>query len=131
MAQFHYLDSSAIVKLAIHEAESKALRQFLRTRSVRATSRLSWAEVARAVRRAEPTALPTAQRVLARFEAIEVTSGLVTAAAGLDPVELRTIDAIHIASAARLVPDLMALLTYDQRMVTAAVAVGLPVVSPR
>jgi hypothetical protein len=62
---------------------------------------------------------------------VEVTTDLVGSAAGIDPVELRTIDAVHIASAAKLVPDLIAVVTYDKRMSAAAAATGLPVVSPR
>ena len=131
MSRFHYLDSSAIVKLVIQEAESAALRRYLRPASSRATSRLSWSEVARAVRKTEPSALPTAKRILSRFEAVELSPDVVAAAGDVDPLEVRTLDAVHIASAAKLVPDLIALISYDKRMTSAAVASGIPVASPR
>jgi len=63
--------------------------------------------------------------------AITVTPDVIARAAGLDPVELRTLDAIHLVSAASLGPDLAMIVTYDARMAAAAAARALPVVSPR
>ena len=131
MPQFHYLDSSAILRLVVGEPESSALRRHLRPITDTASSRLAWAEVPRAVRRSEPAALPRVQPVLDRMVAITVTPDVIARAAGLDPVELRTLDAIHLVSAASLGPDLAMIVTYDARMAAAAAARALPVVSPR
>jgi hypothetical protein len=129
--RFHYLDSSAIVKLVLHEPESAALRRHLRLIADTASSGLAWAEVPRAVRRSEPAALQRVQPVLDRLLAIAVTPDVIAQAARLDPPEVRTADAIHVVSAASLGPDLAWLVTYDARMAAAATAKGLPVVSPR
>ena len=51
-------------------------------------------------------------------------------AASIEPVELRTLDAIHLASALSLGDDLAAVLTYDRRMADAAESRGLVVVAP-
>jgi predicted nucleic acid-binding protein len=129
--QFQYLDASAIVKLVLHEPESTALRRHLRRTADAASSGLAWAEVPRAVRRSEPTALQRVQPVLDRLLAVAVTPDIIAQAARLDPSELRTLDAIHVVSAASLGSDLASLVTYDARMAAAAVARGLSVVSPR
>jgi len=129
--QFHYLDSSAIVKLVLQEPESAALRRHLRRTVDTATSGLAWAEVPRAVRRSEPSALRLVQPVLDRMLGVAVTAEIVAHAAGLDPVELRTLDAIHLVSAASLGSELALIVTYDAPMAAAAAARGLPVVSPR
>jgi len=63
--------------------------------------------------------------------AVAVTAEIVAHAAGLDPVELRTLDAIHLVSAASLGSELALIVTYDAPMAAAAAARGLPVVSPR
>jgi predicted nucleic acid-binding protein len=131
VAPFQYLDSSAIVKLVLHERESPALRRHLRLTADTASSGLAWAEVPRAVRRSEPAALRRVQPVLDRLLAIAVTPDVIALAAGLDPSEVRTLDAIHVVSAASLGSDLESLVTYDARVAAAAAARGLPVVSPR
>ncbi len=131
MPEYQYLDASAIVKLVIHEHESAALRRFLRTRQDRASSKISWTEVPRAVRRAQPTAILRARQALTGVVAIGISERILDSAATLGPVELRTLDAIHLATAASLGPDLGAVVTYDQRMASAAAAIGISVVSPQ
>jgi predicted nucleic acid-binding protein len=128
---YHYLDSSAIVKLVIHEPESAALRRFSRRNPDQATSGLAWAEVQRAVRRAEPSALTRARQALDGLLAIGVTPGILADAAKLDPIEVRTLDAIHLASAMTLAAELVAIVTYDDRMARAAMASGIAILSPR
>lgn len=130
-ADVAYLDSSALVKTIVRERESTALRRFLRSVPVHASSALSATEVLRAVRRADPSATPTAHEALRRLVVLDLTEGLLIDAGMLDPPELRTLDAIHLAAAKSLGDDLAAVVTYDERMASAAATLGLPVRVPR
>lgn len=129
-ADVAYLDSSALVKTVVREPESTALRRFLRTVSTHASSSLATTEVLRAVRRADAGATPRAHRALSRVVILELTNDVLLEAAMLDPPELRTLDAIHLAAAKTLRGDLAAVVTYDERMAAAAVHLGLPVEAP-
>jgi predicted nucleic acid-binding protein len=125
-----YLDSSAIVKLAVAEPESAALRRYLRRRQSLVSSALAKTEVARALLPLGEPAVRRGQEVLARLELIRVSDRILAAAASLLPAELRTLDAIHLATARRLAADLARLMTYDERLRAAAVATGCPVSAP-
>jgi predicted nucleic acid-binding protein len=128
-----YLDSSAIVKLIQRETESDALRRFLRRHRAdrRVTSALARVEVVRAILDGGPAALAHARRQLARVDEITLGSDLLDAAATIAPGErLRSLDAIHLASAQMLVPDLRAVVTYDQRMAASGHALGLTIEAP-
>jgi uncharacterized protein len=130
VADVLYLDASAIVKTVVAERGSGALRRLLRRHGMHASSALSRVEVLRAVRRADPTAVPRAQEALRRIVTIAMTDELLANAGTLDPPELRSLDAIHLASARALASDLVAVVTYDERMISVATALGLPVVAP-
>jgi uncharacterized protein len=69
--------------------------------------------------------------VLARLELIRISDRILTAAGSLLPAELRTLDAIHLATAQQLGGDLARLVTYDERLRAAATATGLPAAAPR
>jgi predicted nucleic acid-binding protein len=127
-----YLDSSALVKLVVHEPESAALREFLRTRPVRMASALAEIEVPRALRRAGYGASEDrrAADVLARVALIEIDRQIRRRAAGLGPPGLRSLDAIHLATALSVGDDLAGLVTYDQRLSDAATGADVPVWSP-
>jgi predicted nucleic acid-binding protein len=126
-----YLDASAIVKLVVVEPETDALRAWLgRRRSPRVTSDLTRVEVPRACMRAEPTALLEAQRAIARLSTVPLTRALLAAAAALQPPGLRSLDAVHLASALALGTGLRAFVVYDDRLAGAALAHGLPVERP-
>lgn len=128
-----YLDSSAIVKLVQREAESEALRRFLRRyqSDTTATSALARVEVQRAVTTGGPAALSQARRQLSRLHQIAVDGDVLDRAAAVAPgAILRSLDAVHVASAQLLGDELRAVVTYDQRMAEAALAVGLPVQAP-
>jgi predicted nucleic acid-binding protein len=125
-----YLDSSALVKLVVAEPESGALRQFLRRRPERVTSALARVEVVRAVRAHGDLAVRRAHRVLARVRTLRIDDGVLDAAASLDPRVLRSLDAIHVASARELGSDLESLVTYDSRMAEATLALGMTVRAP-
>lgn len=128
-----YLDSSALVKLVQRERESDALRRFLRRHRADqlVTSALSRVEVVRAVLTGGPPALAQARRQLARLDQILLGTEALDRAATLAPtVQLRSLDAIHLAAAQIVGADLRAVITYDRRMADAAQDLGLAVESP-
>jgi len=125
-----YLDSSAIVKLVVAEPESAALRRYLRRRRILVSSALARAEVARALLPLGEQAVRRGREVLARLELIRVSDRILDAAGALLPPELRTLDAIHLATALELGGDLARLVTYDERLREAGGAVGCPVAAP-
>lgn len=129
-----YLDSSAVVKLVQRETESAPLRRFLRRHSAaeRVTSTLARVEVVRAVLPGGAAAVAHARRQLGRMYQIAVDQDVLDQAAMLAPgVRLRSLDAVHLASAQVLAGDLQVVVTYDHRMEEAAVMLGLPVTAPR
>jgi uncharacterized protein len=125
-----YLDSSAIVKLAVEEPESLALRLFLRRGRPCVSSALAQTEVARALLPLGPGAVRRGRDVLSRLELIRVSNRILTTAGRLRPAELRSLDAIHLATADQLGRSLTRLVTYDQRLASAAKAMGWSVVAP-
>lgn len=128
-----YLDSSALVKLVQREAESDALRRFLRRHREDhlVTSALARVEVVRAVLPGGSAALAQARRQLSRLDQIRLGAELLDRAATLAPdVQLRSLDAIHLAAAQIVGADLRAVITYDSRMAQAARDLGLAVERP-
>lgn len=125
-----YLDSSALVKLVVREKESSALLDDLRRQPRRASSSLARVEVPRAVAPHGRRALSRAQAILAQVSLIHLDDTLLDSAAALAPAGLRSLDAVHIASALALGDDLASLITYDVRMTGAATLLGLPVSAP-
>jgi predicted nucleic acid-binding protein len=128
-----YLESTAVVKLVNSEPESPALRRFLRSRAEgRVTSALARVEVVRAVAGRGTGAVAHARRQLERLDQIAIDRNLLDEAATLlAGTLLRSLDAIHLASAGVLGSELRVLVTYDQRMASAAEALGMPVDAPR
>jgi predicted nucleic acid-binding protein len=129
-----YLDSSALVKLVQREVESDALRRYLRTHrgDERVASELVRVEFVRSVRRGGPAAVARARWYLARLYLVAMDRDLLDHAATLAPASLvRSLDAIHLATAQLFGAELRALLTYDRRMAQVAATLGLPVASPR
>ena len=122
-----YLDASAITKLVVAESESGALRARVQGERL-VSSRIAFVEVSKAVARANPDA--DAGPVLARLAFVELDAELARIAGAAGGPGLRALDAIHLASASRLVPELDAFVTYDDRLAAAARALGLPVVRP-
>lgn len=119
-----YLDSSALVKLVVAEPESEALRRYLRSHRRRVSCALACVEVVRAVRAHGAPAIARARDLLTRLDLLRIDDLLLDRAASLDPVVLRSLDAIHLAAAQLLGEDLDTLVTYDARMVQAAAALG-------
>jgi uncharacterized protein len=125
-----YLDSSAIVKLVVAEEESSSLRRWVGSRTRIATCAIARTEVLRAVRHVGSDALAMAYRALAELDMIAVDDRLLDTAAVLDPAILRSLDAIHLAAALSLGPDLDAVVSYDARMLDGARILGLPTTRP-
>jgi len=127
-----YLDSSAFVKLVVEESESAVLRTFVANGGARrVSSALLRTESLRAVRHLGPEALATVREGLRRVDLIGIDDRILDTAGSLEPQVLRTLDAIHLATALAVGDDLDAIVTYDERMVEAARLIGLATVTPR
>jgi hypothetical protein len=125
-----YLDSSAVVKLVIAEPESAALRQYVRRRRPLVSSALARTEVLRALLSFGEVALSRGRRVLRTIELMRISDRVFDAAGTLLPAEVRSLDAIHLATAQQLGDDLGVVVTYDVRMADAAAKLGLKTHSP-
>lgn len=127
-----YLDSSALVKLVVLEPESAALREVLKGHAARLSSGLAEVEVPRALRRAGYGAAEQrrAGELLARIALVDVDRAILRAAAAIAPSNLRSLDAIHLATALSLGQDLAGIITYDQRLAEAAIGADLEVWAP-
>jgi predicted nucleic acid-binding protein len=126
-----YIDSSAIVKLAVAEPESPVLRRYLARRGSLVSSALARTEVARALMPGGPEAVARGEDVLRRIQLVRVNDRVLREAGRMAPMELRSLDAIHLASARELGPSVRQIVTYDGRMADAARAGGWSVASPR
>lgn len=129
-----YLDTSALVKLIRSETESDQLGDWLddHTEIPWITSSLAEAELPRAIRSAAPEGLPAVPSILARLDRFEIDAVIRATAATYQEPSLRSLDAIHLATAqvASSAAPLTALITYDTRLAEAAEALGMTVVAP-
>jgi predicted nucleic acid-binding protein len=130
-----YLDSAAVVKLVRVEAESDALVTWLNDRSSLplVASALVEIEVPRALRRSQPGVLGGVAAVLARLHRVEINAAVRTIAGSYPDPMLRSLDAIHLATADVLIASgqtIAAFVTYDRRLAETARQAGLPVVIP-
>lgn len=126
-----YVDTSALLKLIYAEAESDVLRSWLveRDRDLVAAEIVE-TELLRAVRRLSLAHTKLARNMLARIEQIKLHPLLLQQAGLLDPVSMRSLDAIHLAAALSLGNELRGIITYDKRLAGAADSYGLLVVAP-
>jgi uncharacterized protein len=125
-----YLDASALVKLAVEEPESAAMRAFAAAFPSLASSLVASAELRRALQRRYDAVPDDANVVMESVTAIAVDEVVLARAGRVGPPELRTLDAIHLATAIGIGAELEALVTYDMRLAAAARALGIAVVSP-
>ncbi len=125
-----YLDSSALVKLVLEERETTSLLTFLAGRHTHVSSVLAYVEVSRAARRATESAAERTSDVLELVNLIELDRAILDGACAVEPEGVRTLDAIHLATALSLGETLDAFVTYDLRQAGAAAGVGLDVVTP-
>ncbi len=127
----HYLDTSALVKLVVAEAETAALRAWLQeTDRTPVSCDLARTELMRAVRRAAPDRVIQARAVLDSITLIQLATATFEEAGRLDPALLRTLDAVHLAAALELGDDMESIVTYDERLAEAAQNNGIPVTAP-
>jgi len=127
-----YLDSSAIVKLVSAEMESLALFEFIQSYEERISSILARVEVQRALRRARGTAAERrrADRVLERISLLRIDDPILALASRVSPPDLRSLDAIHLATALSVGDAIAGVVTYDDRLARAAATARLQVFAP-
>lgn len=128
-----YFDTSALVKLIVREPESTALASWLGEHSseVRVISDIGRVELVRTAQRVSASTTTRAHALLRHLDTLRVTDSVIERAQTIGGPHLRTLDALHLASAASIRPSLTALCGYDRRLLDAADAAGLPTASPR
>ena len=114
----------------MEEAETESLVAYLQDWPGQASSALARTEVMRAARARGPEVVAKARRLLASLYLIPIDNAQLDDAAFLEPLTLRSLDAIHLAAARTLDSDLARLITYDARMAAAARALGITVDAP-
>lgn len=124
-----YLDSSALVKAIVQEEQSSVVRALMVDKLVMASA-LSVVDVLRAVRRRDESHTLAARMALAQAALIPISDSVLSQAGLLGPGALRSLDAIHLASALLIRDELDAFVSYDDRLLDAASALGMPVASP-
>lgn len=129
----YYLDTSAAFKLLAAEEHAEAFLAFYREHRNEGwiSSDLLRIELTRSVARHWRALIPDAQRLLDALEYIQMDEDVVRTAMVEPDSLLRSLDAIHLATARLLGPELTALLTYDDRLAKAAEEAGIPVHTPR
>jgi hypothetical protein len=132
LVSLYYADTSAVIKLLAEEANSRAFAEFYDSDpdGEWVSSALLRIELTRAVMRAMPALLPNARDLLLAFSYIAIDDDVVEGAMNEPDRGLRSLDAIHLATARILGPDLDAFITYDDRLGQAAKDAGMVVVSP-
>lgn len=124
-----YIDSSAILKLIFIEKETPELDKVMSERMV--TSAITRVEVKRTVNRINPGKISVADDVLGQIESIKLEQKILNFAEAFNEnVTLRTLDAIHVASALILSESVKGLITYDKQMAANAKKMGINVLSP-
>jgi uncharacterized protein len=129
----YYADTSAVIKLLVEESDSKAFAAFYDAHADAewVSSALLRIEVTRAVARAVPALLPDARDLLLAFSCIAIDDDIVEGAMNEPDRSLRSLDAIHLATARVLAPELDAVIGYGDRLLRAAGDAGLVTLSPR
>lgn len=129
MTKVAYVDTSALVKLVLDEADSPQMRGWYIEAERVLVSQIGIIETQRAAARRQHD--PVHLRViLESIESIDLDPAIERTAATVGPASLKTLDAIHLATALALMPELDAFVTYDDRLAEAARGLGLPVVRP-
>jgi predicted nucleic acid-binding protein len=125
-----YFDTSALLKLIFPEPGSDAVVDALDGDPDMVSSELLLVEARRSTARRAPDRLPRLDILLGRVELIQMSSALLESASRLPNPVLRSLDAIHVATALSVRSDLEILLSYDQRLIAAAASHGLPTAAP-
>ena len=127
-----YLDSSALLKLVFLEPETTELRQWVLDRAglTLTSSELAKVEVQRGCRRVDVGLLPAARQLLSGISLIPLSGDVINQAGTLGDPNLRSLDALHLASALSVASELTAFVSYDRRLAAAAAAASLQTVVP-
>ena len=125
-----YLDTSAFVKAPLGERDARALAAAADEWGMRASSAILRVEAIRAAARVGSPAVEAVDAALRRVVLVPVDDEVIDIASHVADPGVRSLDAIHLATALSLGDDLGVLLTYDARMARAARSLGLPVASP-
>jgi len=135
-----YLDASALVKLVMEEPQSRALNTESRRWDDWISSEIARTEVPRAVVGALTRAglardviedgRRRADALMSRVITLEADRRVLVDAARVEPIETRTLDAIHVATVLQVRDEIGAVVTYDQRMATALRQARIEVISP-
>jgi predicted nucleic acid-binding protein len=127
-----YMDTSALVKLVVAEEESSALINYLAEHVDDSlfSAALARTELIRAVAPNGGQAVAAARRLLDGLDFVALTRQVLDDAGALQPLHLRSLDAIHLVAAQRATDTLRAVVTYDARMCSAADDLGISAVSP-
>ena len=129
----YYADTSAVLKLLVEEQHSTAFAALYdgSPDAQWVSSALLRVEMTRAVLRIRPTLLPKAKELLRAFAYVTIDDDVIDAAMNEPDRGLRSLDAIHLATARAMAPEIDAIVTYDDRLSLAASNAGLGVLSPR
>jgi len=126
-----YLDTSAFLKLVVVEAHSTALRAWAEARQdALFSSDLLVTESRRAARRHSPAAEAHAIRLLEAVVLVRMGPAIFERAATLEPLTMRSLDALHLAAAQSVGAELDAFATYDERLAASARTAGIAVEAP-
>lgn len=125
-----YLDTSALLKLIFDETGSRKLEEYLADRTALVSSALLVIEGRRGVLRRAPERAPRLDVLLTQVKMVTVSDAVVESASRLPDPMLRSLDAIHLATALLIREDLDALVSYDDRLTASAAAHGLHTATP-
>lgn len=128
-----YLDTSAAAKLVKEERGSTQLAVFITERIgvPLVSSALIYPELIRAVSRVDPDLVPRATSLLQRIMTVPMATDIVLSSSTVGNPLLRTLDAIHLATALTIAEEVSSFVTYDKRLAEAAIAVGLSIEAPQ
>ena len=124
-----YIETSAFLKLAVQEEGSPAMRRWFTRHRPCWSSQLLATEAHRAAMRLE-VAPEIIEELLDSISLILPSASTFGLAGRLGPVDLRSLDAVHLAAAGEIGPELEAGVTYDRRVASGAAAAGFPVIQP-
>ena len=131
MSEALYIDASAAMKLVVEEPESWALADALAGDQL-ISSEICRVELGRVLQRLGlgQGADRLVRGVVERIELLRLDDQILDRASEVGPNDLRTLDAIHLASALAIGRELDAVVTYDRRLAAAAEGAGFAVLSP-
>ena len=131
-----YLDSSAALKLILRENSSNPLQRFIQgenpwQQALRLVgSDLVRVETIRECARSHPQGAAKASELLSAISLVRISPAHIAVSATHPPPELRTLDALHLVTALTLTPELVGMITYDERLRESANAAGIKTFSP-